>query len=924
LVYLNAQSLRRNTKRLAFEFEVVKQYELPDVIVVTESWLNEEIPTSLFRCSSQYNVYRFDRPEQAGGGVVIFVKNSIRSYEISVPGVEGLEYVLVALVKGKQKLFLGAVYKPNVTDVHLLGPLKQFVNYVTSKRGKHVIIGDFNLPNVNWEALTAPEAGKQRSFMQVFSKLGYMQHVKEPTRGGNILDLIFTDEKGLISEVKVANRFSTSDHNIVAAQLAFGVPCEVKQIRTCWHRGAYDELCGLLLQYNWRSLFSDCFDINDMYNAFVCLCQSAISLFVPREVVTEKVKQTLAMRNALKRKAKCHRIYKQESTDASLNDLNVATAAVESILYSEAHKHEMSLLDEPNVRRFYGYVNSKLRSNRRMGVIVENGEPVDDVRKSELFSEQFSSVFITDNGVPGVLRDRNVAVPLTDQVFTDLNVSSALSALAKKVTCGEDGLPAIFLRQCRLAVIEPLKLLFQYSFETSVLPQFWRDAAVVPVYKNKGSYSDVSNHRPISLTSVPCRVMESILKTSLVDHLLRNGLVSRYQHGFLSRRSTMTNLLCCLNQWFSSINKRECVDVMYIDIAKAFDSVSHSKLLYKLRMYGVTGKFLQWIAAFLNQRRQRVKIGSTMSNFANVTSGVPQGSVLGPVLFLIYINDIADVLKNCSVSIFADDSKIYFRANSATDIAVIQSDIDRIQSWCDEWQLSIAANKCSMLHLGRANVNNLYTMGATNIPVVRMVKDLGITISADLSFSPHITQITKNAFARINLIFRAFTTRDINCLLKAYIAYVRPLVEYNTPVWSPFLVSDISKVERVQRYFTRRLPGFQEFSYMERLSRLGLETLEQRRIRYDLIEVFKIVKNMSVLRFEDFFEYKPNIGTRGHSLQLKHRWMPRLDVCKHFFANRVVKIWNDLPQEAVEACTVPQFRRAMSSEFLRRHCKYVP
>ena len=152
----------------------------------------------------------------------------------------------------------------------------------------------------------------------------------------------------------------------------------------------------------------------------------------------------------------------------------------------------------------------------------------------------------------------------------------------------------------------------------------------------------------------------------------------------------MTNLLCCLNDWIVSVDKKCSVDVMYIDIAKAFDSVSHEKLLSKLVKYGVTGNFLLWIKAFLRDRRQRVKISETKSDFSPVTSGVPQGSVLGPVLFLIYINDLADVLENCSVSIFADDSKIYFKADCTADIDAIQSDINNVFAWCQEWQLTVA------------------------------------------------------------------------------------------------------------------------------------------------------------------------------------------------------------------------------------------
>ena len=248
-------------------------------------------------------------------------------------------------------------------------------------------------------------------------------------------------------------------------------------------------------------------------------------------------------------------------------------------------------------------------------------------------------------------------------------------------------------------------------------------------------------------------------------------------------------MLKCLNDWFSAIDNSRCVDVMYIDVAKAFDSVSHPKLMYKLEKYGVTGKFLNWISAFLSDRRQRVKVGEVKSEFAEVTSGVPQGSVLGPILFLIYIKDLSLVLRDCSISIFADDSKIYFKADYAECIERIQDDINRVAQWCNDWQLSVAVHKCSVLHIGRNNGNHEYSMHGNAVPSVASLTDLGIT--ANLSFSPHISNICRSAFQRLNLIFRSFTTRDTDCLLKAYLSYVRPLLEYNTVVWSPFCTVEV-------------------------------------------------------------------------------------------------------------------------------------
>ena len=195
-------------------------------------------------------------------------------------------------------------------------------------------------------------------------------------------------------------------------------------------------------------------------------------------------------------------------------------------------------------------------------------------------------------------------------------------------------------------------------------------------------------------------------------------------------------------------------------------------------------------------------------------------------------------------------------------------------------------------------------------------------MSNDLSFSSHIANIVKTAFQRSNLIFLGFSSKDPVMLTKAFVTYVRPLLEYNTVVWSPYLLGDIQKIEKVQRSFTKRLKGFRELSYKEILRYLTLETLELRRIRFDLIEVFKIFKGFSVLNFDDFFELKRDKRTRGHHLQLRLRYIPKNDAVRNFFANRVIEVWNSLPRTIIGSASVEVFKSSIDTDFLKPFCRY--
>jgi len=923
LVYLNASSLASNLKRLAFEFEIVRQYDYPDIIVVTETWLDEHIPNSLFNCVASYNIFRSDRVGRNGGGVAIFVHKRLRSYELDISNLfENLEVCLIAVVSNRNKLFVGAVYKPSVSDVHLLKPLKSFFNYVSEKQGKHLIVGDFNLPDVDWGTLTAPNTGRQYDFIRAFGKFGFSQLVRQPTRGDNILDLILTDEPSIVCNVDVDIPFCSSDHNIVTARLTLHSECDPIS-RLAWHKGKFSELSDSLSTVDWRGLFQISDGVVDsMFDDFVNVCNSSIADFIPLIRPKNHKYKSRELRKALKDKSRAHKAYKLNRSVASLNYYKTASKAVDRVIYVEAERFEKSLLSNPNPKKFFNYVNSKLRTKVGYDAVSEGTRFINDDRKAELFNAQYSNVFTQDDGADLVLGMRPYAAELGDVSFTSEIVSNVIKHLPNKTSAGLDGLPAIFFKKCYASVVEPLRLLFETSFETSFVPQAWRDAVVIPVYKNKGNKSEVANYRPISLTPVVCRIMEAIIKSSILNHLARNRLISSSQHGFLTNRSTQTNLLSCLNNWVELLDQRSCVDVLYLDIAKAFDTVSHRKLLFKLGKYGISGRLLLWIKSFLSNRRQCVKINSTCSDFSVVGSGVPQGSVLGPVLFLLYINDLPDVLRDCSISIFADDSKIFFKADTGEDCAKIQSDINRVLSWCENWQLSVAAAKCNILHIGRANSKQMYTMGGNVIASISDMRDLGVLVSDDLKFSKHIGQICTAALQRVNLIFRAFTSRNTEMLVKTYIVYVRPLLEYNTCVWSPFLVSDIMRIEKVQRYFTRRLFVRENLTYEERLDLLGLESLELRRIVFDLLEVFKIVKGQSHIQFDDFFEYKLDRRTRGHRFQLRHRRAARLEVCKNWFAFRVVTLWNSLPETVVESPSLSVFRNKLKSCELHNHCHF--
>ena len=376
----------------------------------------------------------------------------------------------------------------------------------------------------------------------------------------------------------------------------------------------------------------------------------------------------------------------------------------------------------------------------------------------------------------------------------------------------------------------------------------------------------------------------------------------------MKRHSTNTNLLECLNDWTLSISNHKLVHIGYIDFQRAFDSISHPKLILKLSSYGISGNLLFWIKAFLLNRTQSVRVGSTISNACVVTSGVPQGSFLGPVLFNLFIQDIADFFQNSTkIKMFADDLKLYTEFTTGTN-SQFQIHLDHISLWATTWQLGISYSKCHILELGSSSIPMLYNLNNVVISNSESVTDLGVIINPNLKFKSHIQDIVNRALLRSSHIFRCFLSRNNVNLVRAFKTYVRPLVEYVSTVWSPSDITLIDALESVQRRFTKRLPGFSIMSYADRLTNLNLQSLEHRRLINDLVMCFKIIHGLVEIDLNDFFTISNNTTLRGHPFKLVVP-LARTNVRKHFFSCRVVNAWNDLPANIVSAPSIMAFKK---------------
>ncbi|MGL5622948.1 RNA-directed DNA polymerase, partial [Cetobacterium sp.] len=475
------------------------------------------------------------------------------------------------------------------------------------------------------------------------------------------------------------------------------------------------------------------------------------------------------------------------------------------------------------------------------------------------------------------------------------DVYMELHKLNRSKAAGPDGLHPAIIQPLASTLAKPVMYLYQDSLMSRTVPQDWKTAVVVGIYKS-GPRNRASNYRPVSLTSVLCKCLERLICKQVCQHLARHELLSDAQHGFVKRRSCLTNLLQFLNEVTRRLDAGIQVNVCYLDFSKAFDSVSHKLLLLKLDAFGIVGGIKEWIAQFL-VRDFCVKVGDSLSNTSIITSGVPQGSVLGPLLFLLFINDLANQLQN-SAFIFADDVKIAGEE--------LKKDIEVVKRWSLEWDLPLNHEKCQILGIDKENIH-----GAPNpYPCVSEVKDLGVMITKDLKVARQCLYAASKARTELFRLCATISCKRSEIFLPLYKTIVRPHLEYCVQAWSPYMRKDIAQLEKVQRLATKMIEGQRSKSYEQRLRDLNLYSLESRRLRGDLIETFKIVKGISGLSFEQFFSNVTDDRTRGHHCRLQRRHA-RLGIRANFFTHRVVPHWNKLSQKVVQSTTVSEFKSGL-------------
>ena len=779
----------------------------------------------------------------------------------------------------------------------------------------YYILGDFNMPYIDWKELSSSnKAGKQ--FLKFCTNLSLNQKIDKPTfKSGSILDLLLCDDisSALLNSVEILPPLTTTcDHNTITFSLFIE---NMEKLNTnpgeffCYQKGNYDAINSELNTINWEHIFSSLdFNIQHIYDHFILIVKTLTNKYIPTSKFKTTVRQPKHITKLAKRKTVLYRKYK---LDSSLkNEYKELSLNYDKAVSNWHNTVETRLCESGDTSSFYKYARKKLKNYSSIPPLTTSAQTqvTDHAEKAEIFNEYFQSIFIADDGKSLDLNQRIDSKNFLNTLYIDVeSVSAVINNLSSKSSLTPEGIPSIFVKKTGSAIKNFLSMLFNLSIQTNQLPWQWKFSLISPIHK-KDSKSLPKNYRPVAQTSVIGRMEEKLLSSHILDHLYTNNLLSTNQHGFLPRRSSSTQLLGALNDWISMRKNSKTVNIIYTDLAKAFDKVSHPKLLEVLKSYGISGDVYNWLQNFLTNRTQSVVVKSHRSNPLPITSGVPQGSVIGPILFLLYIDDISkECSANSKVCLFADDAKIY-----STDSTDLQMSLNRISSFFRNRQLELAPQKCEFLRIGAQTNPHVFTIENNQIQTAHSVKDLGIHISQDLKWKTHVNKIASRAFQRCHQVLKSFSSRNVWTLLNAYTTFIRPTVEYATTIWNPYIEKDKKTVERVQKFFTKQICqrcNIPFDSYSDRLYKLDLKTLEYRRLEFDILMFYKFMNGLVDIKKSEFFTMSASrYNTRSHELCIRPNLINTNQLQHKFFINRCTSVWNNLPAELVKCQSYLLFR----------------
>jgi hypothetical protein len=873
--YQNVRGLKSKLSNIRLNFVSLNHY---DYFILTETWLTSDINSNELGMFN-FTIFRNDRNNlnsvhSKGGGVLIAVHNRFCPNALTLSN-PLLESIAVSFKSVNSKIILLSIYIPpnSSIDVYKSHCVEIENLRLTYPDCTFIIAGDFNLPDINWSninhaILSGPSSDKSKVLAETIAFEQFFQHNFIKNYKNNILDLVISDKNSLdvtkcsfpLVSIDIAHPPLQINGPIVVTTLRSTIP----SLEFNFRRANYEAMNVHLNSIVWESVLCDSLDFSVIIHNFYTVIQNAINMFTPKvaknkthypQWYSSELKSLLYNKKRLHKEFKITKDYNIYNEFSRLRALCKKESKTSYLRY--INKIQLDLTSDP--KSFWRYVKClKVDSDIPHSMVLNAKTSTGGSGVADLFKEFFSSVYSTESlNIDKCIEKSKDYIDICQQPLINFTVSeifNALHSLDFNPCPGPDGIPNILLRSCKYSLSIPLCRLFNRSLKVGVFPPQWKNSFITPIFKS-GNKSCITNYRPITKQSALPKLIEKLIVPSLAFSF--KNIIDNNQHGFRKGRSVETNLLCFYNFLVSSMESGKQTDVIYTDFSKAFDSVNHSMLIAKLRLYGISDPLITWLHSYLTDRSQQVKVNGSLSDTIQVPSGVPQGGHLSPLLFVIFILDIGNCFKYCRYQLFADDLKIYANILSPIDHCKIQDDLNRFSEWCRLNGLKLNTSKCFKMSFSRSKnmLNKVYHLLGDNIEEISSVRDLGVVFQTNLLFSSHIDYICSKALRVLGFINR--NTKGFKnelCLTTLFTSLVRPILEYCSVLWNPSQTGLVEMIERVQRRFLRLIAYKRNINFninqIELTSissiqtSLKLDSLVNRRRYFDICFVSKLVNGL--------------------------------------------------------------------------------
>jgi len=911
-----------------------------DLISLGETSLNSsvEIREELLK---DYTFVSANHPsDHRRGGVGLFYKNSL---PIKIRNdLSFSECIVVELKFGKKKIFFSVLYRSPANN----SKSPEFQMFLANFEKLHLMIkaenpfalffaGDFNAHSESW--WPEGDSNEEGTILDdLFIKLGLSQLISDPTnieplKNASCIDLILTDQPNIVLDSGTrASLDSCCHHQITHCKVNFRIPPPLPFERRIWYynRADVDAIKRSMNFFPWHEHLNINADPNWQVKNFTRIFLNIMSNFIPNEKkrcvprdppwITKHLKSMLNRKNRLYKNYKKHG-YKDDDKirlDLFRIECQEGIKAAKSLYLSNLGKKANDpYTSQKSYWKIINKVMNKCRAPKIPPILVNSVFVLASSVKARLFNDFFSRqcTTIVNNSVLPVL------TLFTDKKIENISVENhKLLSLIRHINpnkaAGPDGISGKMLLLCDDSVTLPLQIIFCNILSTSIYPDEWKIANVTPVFK-KGNKQLINNYRPISLLPICGKLLEKLIFSELYCYLNNNNLITKNQSGFRPGDSTTNQLIYLINEIQKAFNSTDCLEVraVFLDISKAFDKVWHEGLIFKLEQNGVSGRLLTLFESYLRNRKQRVALNGSFSQFSNIESGVPQGSILGPLLFLIYINDLEKNIKS-SIKFFADDTMLFSIVKNPDLSALdLNHDLEVICNWAHQWKLEFnpdpkkQANE--VLFSCKKNTQEhppIYFNGSEVTKVKKQIH-LGFTLEPSLSFKEHISEKIKKAKRNIGLIKHISSFLPLDTLTQIYKTIVRPHLDYCDVIYhSPtifnqlggVLSSQMDIIESVQYRAALAITGaWQGTSCSKLYEELGWESLADRRWCRRILHIHKIVNNMTpeYLRSELPCNRRPCRPLyRRNNLNIFQGFRCNSDRYKNSFFPNGIDSWNNI------------------------------